>query len=564
MVISLFSALLFVAGRTGISLFIGEFISSTFINKNYSQLNWKPMVILFGFALLWSGAQYMMYLFSGKLAIRVAHSLRGQLHEKLISLPIPYYHQNESSKLLSIAANDITLIETFLMNVMVQLIAQPLTVITIVTSMFLINWHFSLYFLILGPTIMLLLGLIGNKVQQLGKSMQENVAYITKIFSESIKHIIIIKGFNSEETEISRFKESNNKQLSLADKEIKVRLLALPMSDFLGITAIILILSLGAFGIQAGIATTEDVTKFVAMAIILSEPISSFNQLILVMRKIGPSAERVFTVIDTESEQIDAKPSINEIKGNISFKNISFSYKNNQLVLEDINLDINDGETIALVGASGSGKSTLMSLIPKFYTPSKGSLLIDGKNTSNYCASSIRQNIALVTQDTSLFSDTILNNITFSKPNATMDEVIEATTMAHAHEFISSHPDGYNRYVGNHGNNLSGGERQRIIIARAILRKPAILLLDEPTSALDNTSEKHITEALEEIYGKQTTIIIAHKLSSIQKADRIAIMHQGRIIEIGSHNELLGHNGYYKKLYLAHKLSCEETRGLLS
>ncbi|MGL4394451.1 MAG: ABC transporter ATP-binding protein [Brevinema sp.] len=554
--ISLIAALLFVGGRMGVSLFIGEFISEAFINNNENyQFNWKPVIILFGFGFLWSAAQYLMYLFSGKLAIRVAHSLRRDLYGKLVKLPIDYFHKKSSSEIISVAANDVTLIETFLMNVMVQLIAQPLTVVTIVSAMFIMNWKFSLYFLVLGPTIILLLGLIGNKVQQLGKSMQENVAQITKIFSESIRHITVIKGFNSEGTEISRFNNSNGQQLNLADKEIKIRLLALPMSDFLGITAIILILSLGAFGIQAGIATKEDVTKFVAMAIILSEPISSFNQLILVVRKIGPSAERIFKIIDSTPEQIDEKPSIGEIEGNITLKNVSFQYDTQAHALNGIDLDIKAGETIALVGASGSGKSTLMSLIPKFYTPQKGEIFIDGKNTTDYCASSIRQNIAIVTQDTSLFSDTILNNITLSKPNASMDEIIAATRIAHAYAFITEHPEGFDRHVGDNGHNLSGGERQRIILARAILREPAILLLDEPTSALDNNSEKHITAALENIYGKQTTIIIAHKLSTIEKADRIAVMEHGKILGIGTHAELMQNNSYYKKLYLASELA---------
>jgi len=552
--ISLFAAILFVAGRTGISIFIGEFINSIFISKNYSSLNWPYIVLLFGFGFLWSGAQYLMYLFSGKLAIRISHNLRQQLYTRIIKLPISYYHKNDSSTILSIASNDITLVETFLMTIMVQLIAQPLTVITIVTTMFIINWKLSLYFLILGPTIGILLGLIGTKVQKLGTSMQENIASLTKIFAESIRHITVIKAFNSETTEISRFEDKNNRQLALGDKEIRIRLLALPMSDFLGITAIILILSLGAFGIRMGVASAADVTKFVAMAIILSEPISSFNQLILVVKKLTPSVNRIFNIIDTPQEKDRQKEDIGIIKGNITFNHVNFSYNHKNLVLKDINFTIEAGETIAIIGSSGSGKSTLLSLIPKFYLPDSGIISIDQKDYSNYSSASIRDNIALVTQDTSLFSDTIYNNITLSKPNATMEEIIVAAKIAHAHQFIMQDPEAYNRYVGDNGNNLSGGERQRIILTRAMLRKPSILLLDEPTSSLDNESEKHITEALEGIYGQQTTIIIAHKLSTIEKADKIVIIKNGKILDIGNHQELIKKEGYYKQLYYNHNI----------
>ncbi|MGL5955326.1 MAG: ABC transporter ATP-binding protein [Brevinema sp.] len=547
--ISCIAALLFVTGRAGVSLFIGEFINDVFISQNYASLQFRHVAILFAFGFLWSGAQYTMYLFSGKLAIRISHRLREQFYKKIIKLPMSYYHNHSSTELLSISSNDITLVESFLMNVMVQLLAQPLTVIVLVSSMFIINWKLSLYFLILGPIIALLLGFIGSYIQKIGSHMQENVALLTKIIAETMRHIQIIKGFNSETIEIDQFQAKNNRQLSLADKEIKIRLLALPMSDFLGITAIILILSLGAVGIRIGIATAGDVTKFAAMAIILSEPISSFNQLILVVKKLGSSAERIFRIIDTPEEHDNHTLYFDKIDGGIEFKNISFAYHAHHPILKNINLSIQAKETIAIVGYSGSGKSSLVSLIPKFYTPNTGFVLIDGKNITEYNSASIREHLSIVSQDTSLFSDTIYNNIKLSKYNATMEEIIEAATIAHAHEFITQHPDGYFRHVGDQGNNLSGGERQRIILSRAILRKPAILILDEPTSSLDNESEQKITETLEGIYGQQTTIIIAHKLSTIEKADKIVVMKEGEIIDIGTHHELIQKDSYYRKLY---------------
>ncbi|SFB68025.1 ATP-binding cassette, subfamily B, MsbA [Brevinema andersonii] len=550
--ISVISALLFVTGRTGISTLIGDFINGVFITQNLSLLNVKTIGILFGFAFLWSGAQYTMYLFSGKLAIRVAHTLRSRLYQKLVKLPVSYYRTHDSSEILSIASNDITLVETFLTNVMVQLLAQPLTVIAIISMMFVINWKLSLYFIVLGPAIALILGLIGTQVQKLGRSMQENIAHLTKIFAETIRHIIVIKGFNSEHTEIARFKKKNDHQLDLADKEIKIRLLALPASDFLGITAVILLLALGAVGIRAGIADTASVTKFVAMAIVLSEPISSFNQLILVVKKLGPSLERVFNILNTPEEH-ETGIDIGSIKGYIQFESVNFWYVPERQILYDIDLEIQPRETIALIGMSGSGKSTLVSLIPKLFKPESGKILIDGKNIAEFSASSIREKIAIVTQDTSLFSDTIRNNITLSKPNATYDEIVAATTLANAHQFIDKFPLKYQTEVGDYGSNLSGGERQRIILARAVLRKPQILLLDEPTSALDAESEQAVTQALENIYRHQTTIIIAHKLSTIEKADRIVVMQDGRIIEYGTHQELLALKGLYTKLRTLNK-----------
>lgn len=547
--ISCIAAILFVAGRTGVSLFIGEFINDVFISQNYSSLKFSHVALLFGFGFLWSAAQYTMYLFSGKLAIRISHQLREMFYIKIAKLPMSYYHKNSGSNLLSISSNDITLIESFLMNVMVQLLAQPLTIIVIVSAMFVLNWKLSLYFLILGPVIVILLGLIGNYIQKIGSNMQENVAQLTKMIAETIRHIQIIKGFNSEKTEIELFKTKNNKQLMLADQEIKVRLFALPMSDFLGITAIILILSLGAVGIQLGIATAADVTKFAAMAIVLSEPISSFNQLILVVKKLGPSAERVFNIIDTPEEKDNHTQYFETIKGTIQFNDVSFAYKHETPVLKNINLTIDTKQTIAIIGHSGSGKSSLISLIPKFYSPTNGEILIDGKNIEEYNSSSIRTHLSIVSQDTSLFSDTILNNIKLSKPDASMEEIINAARTAQAHEFISQHPESYNRHVGDAGSNLSGGERQRIILARAILRQPAILILDEATSALDKISEQKITQALENIYGQQTTIIIAHKLSTVEKADKIIVMKEGSIIEVGTHNELINKDSHYKQLY---------------
>jgi subfamily B ATP-binding cassette protein MsbA len=481
--------------------------------------------------------------------MNVMHDIRKSIYEKIIDLPMSYFKKNKTGELISKVLNDVGVIETFFMNIMVELLIQPMTFISVVTVLLFINLKISIYFFSIAPVIGIVLIGIGNLVQKLATRVQKNIADVTSVIQESIYGIEIIKGFSVEEDTKRKFNELNNKYLSSTKKEMRVRFLGTPVSEFLGALGIIIVLFAGAFIVRANLATTSEIISFITLTLVLAEPMSKATDVFMILKRLVPAGERIFEVIDHQQEKNINLKEFGPIKGNIEFKNVYFAYENDNFVLKNINFKVREGETIAIVGHSGSGKSTLISLLMGFYELSKGEILIDGKNISLYNPASIRKQMGIVTQENILFSGTIEENIKLSNPYATLEEVIEAAKISNAHNFISRLKDGYKTEIGDRGIKLSGGERQRIALARAILRKPRILILDEATTSLDAESEKLIQIAMENILGKQTTIIIAHKLSTIMKADQIIVIENGEIVETGKHSQLISKKGIYHKLF---------------
>lgn len=546
---SIILSFLFVFAKVGAAFFATKYFSMAFIEKNIKSSNPFFLLVLILLAFMWVFFHYLIFISSNSLSMNVMHDIRKSIYEKIIDLPMSYFKKNKTGELISKVLNDVGVIETFFMNIMVELLIQPMTLISVVTVLLFINLKLSIYFFSIAPVIGIVLIGIGNLVQKLATRVQKNIADVTSVIQESIYGIEIIKGFSVEEDTKRKFNELNNKYLSSTKKEMRVRFLGTPVSEFLGALGIIIVLFAGAFIVRANLATTSEIISFITLTLVLAEPMSKATDVFMILKRLVPAGERIFEVIDHQQEKNINLKEFGPIKGNIEFKNVYFAYENDNFVLKNINFKVREGETVAIVGHSGAGKSTLISLLMGFYELSKGEILIDGKNISLYNPASIRKQMGIVTQENILFSGTIEENIKLSNPYATLEEVIEAAKISNAHNFISRLKDGYKTEIGDRGIKLSGGERQRIALARAILRKPRILILDEATTSLDAESEKLIQIAMENILGKQTTIIIAHKLSTIMKADQIIVIENGEIVETGKHSQLISKKGIYHKLF---------------
>lgn len=549
LIFCLFFVMIYVASQIGGIQSAGTFFSNAFIGKNFEKVNLTSILVLLAFGLVYALSHYLIFLASNTLAVNVMHDIRRDIFRKMVDMPLFYYKKNKTGEILSRILNDIGVIEIFFMNIAVELFAQPLTLVSVVVFMFIINAKISIFFFAIAPVLAVVLGSLGAVVQKMSLGVQKNISDITSNIQEAVYGMEIIKGYGVEETIKNKFAAANDSHLQATRKEMKVRFLGTPSAEFLGVAGVLIILILGAVSVQKGVASAQEIVNFIFLAFILAQPLSRSTDIFMILRKLKPAADRVFEVIDSKEREHTLLPSIGEIEGNIEFRKLTFQYEDERTALSGISLKIKKGETVAIVGHSGAGKSTLISLIPVFYMPTKGEILIDDKNTILYNPLSLRKQISLVTQENILFSGSIQENIRLSRPEASEKEVREAARVANAETFISKLPEGYETVLGERGVRLSGGEKQRIALARAILRKPKILIMDEATSSLDAESEQLIQKAMKKILGQQTTIIVSHKLSTIMNADRIVVMENGKIVEIGTHQELLDERGIYQKLF---------------
>ena len=482
---------------------------------------------------------------------KIVVDFRQQLYEHLQYLSLGFFMQRRVGELISRLSSDVTMMRSVLTDNVSTLLSQGLMMLGAIAVMFLINWRMSLFILVMTPVIGAMGAAFGVFIRRASTQIQDRLAESTVVAEEAFQNIREVKSFVREDYEINRYATAVDHTFRAAVSLVRVRSVFGPIVAFLGFSSIVLVLWFGGREVLAGRLTGGELIAFLIYSVTVAANFGSLTSLYTSLQQALGATRRVFQILDDSPDIQDAPnaQALVNIDGRITFEHVEFRYEDRQTVLHDFNLEIAPGEIIALVGPSGAGKSTIFNLIPRFYDVHSGSVCIDSIDVCDVTQASLRAQIGIVPQETLLFGGTIRENIRYGRLEATEQEIVEAAQAANAHDFITALPDGYETIVGERGMRLSGGQRQRVAIARAILKDPRILLLDEATSSLDSESENLVQEALARLMQNRTTVIIAHRLSTIQIADRIAVLDQGELIELGSHDELMAHDGLYAKLY---------------
>lgn len=480
----------------------------------------------------------------------VLRDLRDHLYKKILSLPIAYFSEKKKGDTISRITADVNEVQFSFLSILELIVREPLTILFTIIAMLVISAKLTIFVFIFLPISGFIISLIGKKLKAQSHRAQEENGHFLSLVEETLSSLKIVKGFNAEQRFQEKFEASTNRLNTILNSLVNRQNLASPASEFLGIFVIVIILWYG--GNMVLIEGTLDAASFIAflgLAYNILTPAKQISKASYSVKKGNAAAERIIDVLETESNIVDAPDAVahEEFTGSVEIENINFKYED-ELVLKNFSLCVPKGSTVALVGQSGSGKSTIANLVTRFYDVNQGAIKIDGIDIRNITKRSLRNLMGLVTQDSILFNDTVRNNISLGKIDATEQQVIDALKIANAWEFVKNLPQGLDTNIGDSGNKLSGGQKQRLSIARAVLKNPPIMVLDEATSALDTESEKLVQKALENMMKNRTSIVIAHRLSTIQNASLIVVMHQGEIVEQGGHDFLLAQEGIYRKL----------------
>ena len=528
---------------------IKDVVDDVFVHKDMVMLKILPVVIVALF-LIKGFAYYGQDYFMNYVGQRIIKKLRDSLYVHIQDLPFSFFHEEKTGTLMSRITNDVNIIRTMVSTSVTGIMRDSLTIIGLTFVILYRDWKLALGALVILPIAFYPVVAFGRRVRKASIGSQESMGDLNSFLHETFTGQKIVKAFGMESYEKGRFFKKTENLFGYEMKAVIARSLPSPIMEFLAGVGVAFVIAYGGYQVVTGRGTPGNLISFLMAVLLLYDPVKKLSRVNAIIQEGLAAADRVFDIIERKSDIIEASNPIDiaSMPHQVTFRNVSFRYDSG-MVLKDINLDVKPGEIIAIVGMSGGGKTTLVNLIPRFYDVERGAILIDGFDIRKASIRSLRKQIAIVTQDPILFNDTARNNIAYGKPDASKEDILQAAKAAYAYDFIETFPKGFDTNIGELGNRLSGGERQRMCIARALLKDAPILILDEATSSLDAESELLVQKALENLMQGRTTFVIAHRLSTVSYADRIIVVVDGRIIEEGTHEQLLSCQGEYCKLY---------------
>jgi ATP-binding cassette, subfamily B, bacterial MsbA len=550
LVLSVFAMMVVAATETGFAALMRPLMDSSFVGRDRSAIRWVPFAIIGIFAVRgvaeFTAAYTMKYV--GRTVVK---TLRSELFDHLLRLPVRHYDGATSGQLISRLSYNVEQVAATATDSISILIRDTLTVLGLLAWMFYLNWILTLAVLVIAPIVAVLVSQVTSRFRRISHRIQRNMGDVTQVTQEVIEGNRVVKIFGGEEYERARFEDIIERNRRLHMKMVFTHALHMPLIQFVAALAVAFIVWLATLESVVQNVTVGTFVSLITALLLLLTPIRRLTNVNQMLQKGIAAGQSIFALLDADTERDQGDLHIERARGDIQYRGVRFHYAPGKGdVLQGIDLHIRPGETVALVGRSGSGKTTLVNLLPRFYDPQEGQVLLDGVDVTRYRLGDLRHQIAYVGQHVTLFNDTIGRNIAYgSLGDVSEEDVVRAAEAAHAMEFIRRLPQGLDTPVGDNGVMLSGGQRQRLAIARALLKDAPILILDEATSALDTEAERHIQAALENLMRNRTTLVIAHRLSTVEGADRIVVMQDGAIVESGSHQELLGQGGVYARLH---------------